>query len=352
MTSSQPTTLVVATPLEAELVDRIRAGAPGVEVLFEPDLLPPPRYPCDHRGDPAFELDEDGRRRLRSLLERADAVLGVPGDSPEGLRELVATAPRLRWVQGTSAGAGQLVGAAGLDPDALRRVTVTSSVGVHASQLAEWAVLGLLYFVKDVPRLHRDAAERTWSHYPARELRGMRLLVVGLGHIGREVARQARALGMHVTGVRRRPRDSDLEVVDETAALDDLAAAVSRSDAVVLALPSTAGTDGLFGAELLAAVPDGGVLVNVGRGSTVDEAALVAELRGGRLAGAALDVFATEPLPPDSPLWGLENALVSPHTAALSTQENARIVEVLLDNLDRFRAGRPLRNVVDPEHFY
>jgi phosphoglycerate dehydrogenase-like enzyme len=355
MTADRPTgrtTLLVATPLEPELVDRIRREAPQVEVLFDPDLLSPPRYPCDHAGDPSFALSAEQEQRFDSMLERAEVVLGVPGETPASLRSLVERAPRLRWLQGTAAGAGQQVGRAGLDPSLLERVTFTSSTGVHATQLAEWAVLGLLYFTKDVPRLLRDRESRAWGHYPVRELGGRRLLVVGLGHIGREVARAARALGMHVTGVRRRPDDRDLEHVDETAALADLAQVVPRCDAVVLALPSTAATDGVFGADLVDAIPDGGVLVNVGRGTTVDEGALVRALRSGRLAGAALDVFATEPLPEDSPLWELDNVLISPHTAALSVHENERIVDVLVENLHRFLDGRPLRNVVDVEHFY
>jgi phosphoglycerate dehydrogenase-like enzyme len=121
---------------------------------------------------------------------------------------------------------------------------------------------------------------------------------------------------------------------------------------VVLALPATAGTEGLFSAELVGALPEGAILVNVGRGTTVDEEALVEALRAGRIAGAALDVFATEPLPADSPLWELENVLVSPHTAALSERENERIVDVLIENLHRFLDDRPLVNVVDVEHFY
>ena len=345
-------TLVIATPVEAELVERIRTQVPEVDVSFEPDLLPPPRYPSDHAGDPSFERSPDDEERFRSILSRADVTLGVPGDRPEGLRSLVQLAPGLRWVQGTAAGAGQLVHAAGLDREDLDRITFTSSVGVHASQLAEWAILGLLYFTKQVPRLQSDTRERRWRHYPTPELRGQRLLVVGLGHIGREVARSARALGMHVSGVRRRPRESDLEYVDELVAMDDLAEAVTRADSVVLALPGTPATKGLFTAELLDAIPAGGILVNVGRGNTLDEAALTAALAAGRLTGAALDVFETEPLPDASPLWEMDNVLVSPHTAALSIRENERIVDLLVENLRRFQQGRPLLNVVDVEQFY
>lgn len=346
------TTVLVATPLERELVALIETHVSGIQVLYDPSLLPPPRYPSDHAGDPAFRRDPDGQARFEEWVARAEVSFGVPGETPQALKELVCRAPRLRWVQGTAAGMGQQVSGAQLQPEGLQRVAFTSSVGVHATQLAEWAMLGLLAFTKGLPRLLRDKGSRQWGHYPVRELHGQRLLVIGLGHIGGEVAREGRALGMHVTGVRRQPRDEDHELVDDVGSIEELASLVPHADAVVLALPGTAETQGLFTASLIDALPPHAVLVNVGRGTTVDESALVNALREGRLAGAALDVFETEPLPADSPLWGMDNVLISPHTAALSTKENERIVELFIDNLHRFRDGRPLRNVVDTERFY
>lgn len=350
--STTRTTVLIASPLEADLVQRIRDTVPGVEVLHDQALLPPPRYPSDHAGDQRFRRDPEAEERFAAMVRRAEVTLGVPGETPEGLRDLVAQAPRLRWVQGTAAGAGQMVRAAGLSEADLERVAFTSSVGVHATQLAEWALLGLLAFTKDLPRLQHDRAARRWDHYPVRELAGQHLLVVGLGHIGREVARTARALGMTVTGVRRTPTTDDLDWVDRTAATADLADVVPTADAVVLALPATVETDGVFSGDLVKALPGHAVLVNVGRGSTLDEDALVQALRDGRIAGAALDVTATEPLPEDSPLWELDNVLLSPHTAALSTRENERIAELFCDNLRRHLAGEPLRNRVDTALFY
>lgn len=349
---AETTTVLVATPLEPELVGRIESQVSGIQVLYDASLLPPPRYPSDHAGDPAFQRDPDGQARFEEWVARAEVTFGVPGETPQALHELVCRAPHLRWVQGTAAGMGQQVSGAQLPPEDLQRVAFTSSVGVHATQLAEWAMLGLLAFAKDLPRLLRDKDSRQWGHYPVRELHGQRLLVIGLGHIGSEVAREARALGMHVTGVRRGPRDDDHELVDEVGSIGELASLVPHVDAVVLALPGTAETEGLFTASLIDALPPHAILVNVGRGTTVDEPALVNALREGRLGGAALDVFATEPLPADSPLWELDNVLISPHTAALSTRESERIVELFIDNLQRFGDGRPLRNVVDTERFY
>lgn len=349
---SETLAIFIASPLEEDLVDRIRKEVRGVEVFHDPDLLPTPRYPSDHRGDPSFARTPEQDDTFWAAAERAVVAFGTPGESPAGLHELVDRAPHLRWVQGTAAGMGQQVHAADLTPEQLERVRFTSSVGVHAEQLAEWAVLGLLTFTKDLPRQLRDKAARRWDHYPVRELLGQRLLVVGLGHIGREVARDAMALGMQVTGVRRHPDAPDNGVVTDVRSLDDLPDLVQTADAVVLALPGTPATDGLFSRDLIDALPRHAIVVNVGRGTTVDEPALVDALKEGRLAGAALDVFATEPLPPDSPLWDLENVIISPHTVALSTRENERIVDLFIDNLRRFIAGDDLRNQVDTVHFY
>lgn len=346
------TVVLVATPLPDDLVERVRSALPDVEVLYDASLLAPPRYPSDHAGDPAWRPTPEREERLAAWRRRAEVMLGVPGASVSSLGEVVRESPRLRWVQGTAAGTGQQVRAAGLTREDLRRVTITSSVGVHAGQLAEFALLGLLAFTKDLRRLDRDREAHAWDHYPMRELRGQRLLVVGLGHIGREVARLARAHGMVTTGMRRHPLEPDGELVDRMRPTSELVQAAGEADAVVLALPATDATEGLFGAAAVGALPRHAIVVNVGRGSTLDEDALVAALRRRELAGAALDVTRTEPLPDDSPLWSLDNVLLSPHTAALSTGEDARIVELFIDNLQRFRRGQPLRNQIDPEGFY
>jgi glyoxylate/hydroxypyruvate reductase len=363
--------VMVATPLEKELAERIAATDPRVELLFDPALLPPARYPGDHAGDPEFRRDPDGESRWKAMLDRAEVLFGIPGDSAEALAELVGGGPdspvALRWVHATSAGAGEQVRRAGVGCEDLERVAVTTSSGVHAVPLAEFAILGLLAIAKDLPGLAAAQRARSWPtlRRPLRELHGQTLVLVGLGNIGREVARLGKALGMRTVGVRRSaaggargtPRGSPggsgpPPFTDEVHAADRLPELAGRADAMVVSLPLTDQTAGLLDRATIELLPPSCIFVNVGRGGVVDEAALVDALRERRIAGAVLDVFATEPLPPDSPLWTLPNVLVSPHAAALSEHENQRIVELFVADLRRFLAGEPLENRVEPGVWY
>jgi len=344
--------VMIATPLASDLVARIRREVPSAVVHYDAALLPPVRYECDHRGVDDFVRTASQRQRWEAWLESAEVLFGVPGDTADALRDTVRRCPQLRWIQGTAAGVGDMLRRAGLDDDERARVQLTSAVGVHATQLAEWAMLGLLALTKDLPRLIEDRSRRAWRHYPVRELAGQHLVVVGFGQIGRLTADYARALGMRVTGVRRRVGPGQDVEGDDVRPVSELPALLATADAIVLALPNTAATEGLIDRALLERLPPHALVVNVGRGSVLDEEALVDLLSTGRLGGAALDVFATEPLPESSQLWQLPNVIVSPHTAALSTRENERIVDVFIDNLHRFIAGRPLINDVDPQHYY
>ena len=330
--------VVIATPVEPELVDRLRDVDERLEVLFDPELLPPSRFPSDHVGDPSFQRTPEQEQRFTALVARAEVLYGFPREDPAQIAWAVRTAPGLRYVQATFAGAGQQLAAAGLPRADLERILWASSAGVHATPLAEWSIFGILALTKGLPRLLADKTARHWDHYPVDEARGSTVLVAGLGEIGREVARLAEALGMRVLSLTRTAGD-----------LDEL---LPHADSVVITLPLTDETRGLFDRRRLASMRSGAILVNVGRGAVVDEDALVEALRSGHLRGAALDVFAQEPLPPESPLWQLENVILSPHTAALSIHENERIVELFADNLRRYLDGRELRSRIRTDLFY
>jgi phosphoglycerate dehydrogenase-like enzyme len=343
--------VAIATPLEAALVASIRALGDSVSVLYRPELLPPTRYPGDHRGVDGFRGDPEDESRWQEMLWQVEVLFGIPGDSPEGLAAAVRGNPRLRWVQGTAAGTGEQLKAARLTRDELERVAVTSASGVHVGPLAEFSLLGLLALTKGLSQLRVAQRAHYWDHYPVAELRGGTLLVLGLGAIGTEVARLAKAFGMRTLAINR-SGTSDSPHVDEAHPPQSLHALLPRIDALVVTLPLTDETAGVLDARAFELLQPHAIFVNVGRGGVVDEPALVRALREQRLAGAVLDVFATEPLPEDSPLWDLPNVMISPHTAALSIHENERIVELFTANLSRYLTGEELVGRVDPTHFF
>ncbi len=348
--------IVIVTPLQPQLASEIGAELADYQVRYEPELLPPARYPCDHRGQDGFRRTADGQRRWTQLLGEAEVTFGIPGDDPDQLRQLVRESARLRFVQATSAGAGQQIATAGLSDDDLARIAIATSSGVHAGPLAEFALLGILAFARGLPRLQDDRAARKWDHYPVRDVAGRTALILGTGAIGSRIAQLAKAAGMHVIGINSGGKQPEAPVdkhsVNEYWAADRLAELAPRADVLVITLPETPDTLGMVDAQVLGALPAGAIVVNVGRGRVMDEGALIQLLRAGHLAGAALDVTAEEPPDPGSPLWDLPNVILSPHTAALSPHENERITELFIDNVRRLDSGRPVRNRITAARRY
>jgi phosphoglycerate dehydrogenase-like enzyme len=351
-TMTTKTTVAIAVPLEAELVERIRAVDPSVTVLYEPELLPPERFPADHSGDPDFRRTPEQEDRYWDMLNAAEVLYGFPNESPAGLARIAGSNPHLRWIHAMAAGAGGAVKASGLDSAALEKFQVTTSAGVHALPLAEFAALGILNGFKRSAELARDQSARIWPELrtPTRLVNGSRLVVTGLGEIGLETARIARALGMRVSGTKRTVEPID--GIDDVAGNDGLAGLLASADAVVNTLPGTPYTERLFNRDVFAAMKPGTVFVNVGRGTVVDEEALLEALENGQVSYACLDVFAVEPLPQDSPLWNHPRVMVSPHTSALSAAENRLITERFCSNLRTFLDGGELPHLVDTVHFY
>lgn len=316
----------------------------------------------------------DGAGRVApAVLEavaEADAYLGY------GIAaELLRTGRRLRWVHSGAAGVGS-----SLTPEMLASpVIFTNSAGIHAEPIAESVLAMILFFGRGFDFAVRNQARGVWdtapfyvAGAPLRELADTTVGLVGFGGLGREIARRIASLGGRVIAVKRRPpRDGEanLEAVAGGGALGDriellhgaggLEAVLRESDVVVVCAPETAETRGLLDAQALARMKDGALLVNVGRGKVVDEAALVAELEAGRLRGAGLDVFAKEPLAPGHPLWGLPNVLITPHVSGVTRRFWDRETELILNNLACFAAGADpreegsgWRNVVDKRAGY
>jgi phosphoglycerate dehydrogenase-like enzyme len=281
---------------------------------------------------------------------------GVPAD-------LLRAGPRLRWVHSGAAGVR-----ASLTPPMLERdILFTNSAGIHGPAVAETVLAYLLYFARGLDHAVESQRRRGWepdalggADSPVRELGRSTVGIVGLGGIGSDVARRVLALGARVVATRRRPAEgpglggdaAGAGDVDLLAGEDALRRLLESSDYVVLTLPETPRTRGLMGAEQLGWMRRDGVLVNVSRGGLVDERALLEALRDGRIRGAALDVFSTEPLPPDHPLRDAPNLLITPHTSAYTLHFWERESELILENLRRYLAGAPLLNMVDKREGY
>lgn len=257
----------------------------------------------------------------------------------------VRKAPQLKWLHVFNAGVDHPIYAEML----ARGVRLTTSSGSTAEPIAQTAIAGLLMLARNFPRWLAAQHRRQWDPMRApdlpRDLRGQTALILGLGSIGREIARLARALDLHVIGVKRSGRQPQ-DPVDELYPPSRLSELLPRSDWLIIACPLTGETRGLVNAALIARLPQGARVINVARGEIVDEAALVSALASGHLAGAYLDVFQKEPLPADSPLWNMPNVLISPHNSAAAAGNDDRVYRIFLENLRRWHCGGPLVNEV------
>lgn len=343
---STPVAVVIASYLEPVFIDRIRAVDPRLRVVYEPDLLPTPRYACDHVGAPRT-LTPEQEARWRAHLAAAEVLFDFDYVRRGELPDL---APNLRWLQATSAGIGQFVKRMGYDQRMPNTVFTTAS-GVHAVPLAEFCIMSILNHFRGLEQMQADQRAHRWQRFATSDLPGKTVAIVGLGNIGREIARLCKALGMTVVGTRARV-SGPVPNVDHLYRPDELHAMLARADVLIMTAPHTPETEKMLGAAEFAALPDGALFVNIGRGATVDEPALIDALRRGKPYGAALDVFAEEPLPSDSPLWEMPRVVVCPHSASTSDKENARLTDLFCDNLRRYLAGEPLRNVLDTARLY
>ncbi|WP_072687045.1 D-2-hydroxyacid dehydrogenase [Rhodococcus marinonascens] len=331
--------VLVASYLEQDLVERIARCDPRVRVSYAPELLPRPRWHSDHVGVPR-ELTAGEHDRWTSMLQTAEVMFDFDWRRPERTLE---QSPSLKWIQATSAGAGQLIERFGLSYAPL---TVTTAAGVHAGPLAEFALAGILHFARGLPRLIDDRQNRTWRKQHTTELAGSHALVVGAGKIGKRTAELLRHFSVTSTGVARNPR-SESAPFDIMTTTERIPEYLPTADILVISCALTDATRGLIGRRELDALPYGALVVNIGRGSIIDEEALAEGLASARLGGAVLDVTSTEPLEDDSPLWTVENVILSPHSAANVPSENGKIVDLFIENLERHLSGDALINEFD-----
>ncbi len=319
--------ILACSPRVAEQYgDRIREAAPGIELVSPTE---DGGWSGDPEGAEAAYFSEDfwTEGRYRATLPQ------------------LFTLPNLRWFHTFSAGIDNPAFRGFID----RGVTLTNAAGTTAEPIAQYVIAMMLRVAKRMDEWDEAQREKRWAQVQTDELTGRTVGIIGVGNIGGEVARLAKAFNMHVVGCRR--RKARPRYVDELVSLDHLSDLLSQSHFVVLALPLSTESEDLIGEAELQAMRDDAWLINISRGRVVDEDALTAALKKGSIGGACLDVFRQEPLPEDSELWSLPNVIVTPHNSGWSPLNLERGTELFLDNLGRFVTGKPLRNRVRASDF-
>lgn len=287
--------------------------------------------------EPLARLSNDARLiitrdhdEISRIAPEADVLLNGDFRDPALFLEAFRQASRLRWAHTPSAGIEKV-----LSPEIVAsKVPLTSGRGLFARQIGEWIVAAMLLFTYELRRCIKNQEARRWQPYEHAELHGRTLAIIGYGANGRAAAERARAFGMHILTIDRGEREK-------------LASVLAQCDFAVLTAPLTPETRGMIGAAEIAAMKPSAVLINVGRGQLIDETALIHALQSKEIHGAALDVFTTEPLPPDHPFYSMENVLISPHSADALLESRERAIQFFVENFERFRKGEPLENVVD-----
>lgn len=283
----------------------------------------------------------------KGLAAAADAEVAFSGNNPRRVRKLLDATPKLRWYHTVSAGVENMP----LPELAQRGIVLTNNSGSYDIQIAEHLMAFVFAASRQLHRYRDLQRASEWKELQHQELRDATIVVYGMGSIGGEIARLARAVGMRVIGVRRRAGPSEAGI-DRVVAADRLADVVGEADYLAVAAPLTPATRGAISREVISRMKPTAWIMNIGRGAIIDEPAMIEALQAKTIAGAALDVFTTEPLPKESPLWALENVIITPHHSGSSPRASERTLKLFAENLRRYKAGEPLINRVDFEAGY
>lgn len=285
---------------------------------------------------------------FKSLAPTADVIFHTTTDAALWPALLEMT-PNLKWAHSLWVGIDKL-----LTPEfKAGAIPLTNARGAYSKSLAEFCILGILFQAKNVRRLLRQEAAAHWEKFDSTEIYGQTLGIIGYGDIGKEIAKRGHGMGLKVHAMRRNPAQSAGDpLLEKSYGPDQLHEMLAVCDYVALALPQTADTVGVIGAKEFAAMKRTAVVLNVGRGTAINEADLVAALQNGTIHSASLDVFETEPLPKSSPLWAMDNCFISPHTADNTHTWLDDSTRIFLENFKLYAAGQPLRNIVDKQAGY
>ena len=342
--------VLIATKLEEVFQRQIADVDRRVKVYDAADLIN-----AEWVREPGMEASAEERKELDGLLREAEILVlsrpprELPHQSSK-LSDLLSRATNLKWVQYTGAGMDRMAMLGLLEGNFI----VTNSSGNSAVPIAEYVLCVMLMFARKALLCFLNKQEKQWDRYTSSELMGKTLGIVGLGSIGQEVARRAKAFGMRVVATKRSVAGSESAVMmaDRVYPRHDLLEMLGECDFVVLSVPLTRETTGMIGERELKAMKPSSFLINIARGGLIDEAMLIRALKEGWIAGAGLDVFEREPLPPESKLWEMPNVIISSHSSGTTGMANARLTKLFCENLKRYITGQPLLNVVNKEIGY
>jgi D-2-hydroxyacid dehydrogenase (NADP+) len=326
--------VVITSPIDKPLVEKIKAVSDRIRVDSVAHWIV-----AEKKGD------FSNQQELKLLLKQAEVIFGWIHQFPKNLS---ARTDRLKWIQVMTAGVDRL-------PEEILKsgIRVANASGLHSSAMGEVVLEMMLMFVKDAAACIRMKQEKEWRRYRPGILRGQTAGILGLGAVGKEIARLCKAFGMKVIGIRRSGGAvSPLPEVDHVYRREQLPVMLAESDFVVLALPLTKETEGMIGEMELRGMKPTAFLINVARGAIVDEGVLIRALEEKWIAGAGLDVFTREPLPPESPLYAMPNVIYSPHISGEIPDYESRATEIFCENLRRYLAGEPFLHEVDREKGY
>ncbi len=342
--------VLIATKLEEVFQRQIADVDRRVKVYDAADLIN-----AELLRTPGVEASAEECKELDSLLRESEVLIltrppsELPSQSSK-LSDLLSRAPNLKWIQYTSAGMDRVAKMGLLESN----VTITNASGNSAIPIAEYVLCTMLMFARKALLCFLNKQEKRWDRYTSSELREKTLGIVGLGSIGQEVARRAKAFDMRVVATKRSVVRPELAVmgVDRVYPRHDLLEMLAECDFVVLSVPLTKETTGMIGERELKAMKPSSFLINIARGGLIDEAMLIRALKEGRITGAGLDVFEREPLPLESELWEMPNVIISSHSSGTTGMANARLTKLFCENLERYIAGQSLLNVVHKEKGY
>lgn len=318
-------------PQNLEIIKRIEAVDPAIEVYEIAEL-----DRADRNGN------DDARRKLDALLAEAEIIFGAPPP-----RNIIARSPKLKWIQTPLAGINNL-----LLPEIINSsVIITNTKGIHNTQVSEWVLTLMLMLVKQTHELFKSQQDRRWQPFSPGLLESKTVGILGLGNIGLEVARLCKSFSMKVLATKSRP-GGNVPHVDTVLSPESTPQLLAESDFVVITLPLTPETSNMIGKNEFEIMKPSAYLINIARGGIIDEEAMIYALSNNLIAGAGLDVFATEPLPADSALWQLPNVIVTPHVAGKRDDYHVLATDLFCENLKRYLNGDKLFNVVNKTKGY